>query len=555
MSLLGRSRHRSAKLLQARGRRVQLRLELLEDRCVPSTTYTVNSLFDTSVGVGNAGTLRYVLNLANVNHTGTAASPDLIQFATSGTISVGSLTTAPLPALAANEVAILDATTATGYAGTPLITLDGKQTSGLAYGLIVRGGSSTVKGLDIIHFPGHGIQLDTNGNDTVLSCYVGIDTSGVAAANGGDGISIAGSNNSIGGSAAGAGNIIAFNAQAGVAVTTGTGNAIRDNSIYSNIGQGIVLSPGGNNNQPAPLLGSARTLTPTTVHVSGTLHAAANTTNTIELFGSPSSVPPGQGMILIGSKSVTTDARGNASFLFSSSLPGGPGTSLTATATDANNNTSAFSAPLTPSGSANSVFVTSVYSLLLNRLPDSGASSWISQLDAGGSPAAVVLGIEASVEYLNDQVAALYGRYLNRAPDPAGAQGWLDLLLAGGTFEQVAVGITGSLEFFQQHGGTNEGFVRGLYTLVLGRQPSDSEVNGWLNALNAGASRTDVATGFLYSTEYFMDLVQTDYNLYLLRPAEPAGLNNWVTALQNGATDQEVLASILGSPEGYGKWS
>src|SRR4051812_3344397 len=87
--------------------RFRPRAERLEERCVPSTTYTVNSLLDTNTGVGNAGTLRYVVNLANTNHTGTAAAPDLIQFAAGGgTINVGTATGAPLPALAANEVAV-----------------------------------------------------------------------------------------------------------------------------------------------------------------------------------------------------------------------------------------------------------------------------------------------------------------------------------------------------------------------------------------------------------------------------------------------------------------
>src|SRR5580704_1264493 len=64
--------------------RARLHLEQLEERCMPSatfTTYTVNSLADNDPGgVSTSGTLRHVLDLANANHTGTAASPDLINF-------------------------------------------------------------------------------------------------------------------------------------------------------------------------------------------------------------------------------------------------------------------------------------------------------------------------------------------------------------------------------------------------------------------------------------------------------------------------------------------
>jgi hypothetical protein len=162
---------RSAKF---RRRRIRPGIEILEERSLLSTTYTVTSLLDTNTGVGDAGTLRYVLNQANTNHTGTAASPDLIQFATgSGTIDVNAANGGALPGLASNEVAVIDGTTATGYNGTPIITLDGTLAGPGANGLTISGGWSTVKGLDIVNFAGNGIQLDTLGNDKVQSCYIG----------------------------------------------------------------------------------------------------------------------------------------------------------------------------------------------------------------------------------------------------------------------------------------------------------------------------------------------------------------------------------------------
>ena len=89
----------------------------------------------------------------------------------------------------------------------------------------------------------------------------------------------------------------------------------------------------------------------------------------------------------------------------------------------------------------------------------------------------------------------------------------------------------------------------------LAERPAHGELNGWVNALNAGESRLTVAAGFLTSTEYRTDLVESDYNLYLGRAADSAGLAGWVGLLQAGGTDQAVLAGILGSPEGFGKWS
>lgn len=57
----------------------KLFVEVLEDRIVPST-FTVTNLGDSGTGTGNAGDLRYCINLANQNHT-TSGKPDLIVFA------------------------------------------------------------------------------------------------------------------------------------------------------------------------------------------------------------------------------------------------------------------------------------------------------------------------------------------------------------------------------------------------------------------------------------------------------------------------------------------
>ena len=63
-----------------------------------------------------------------------------------------------------------------------------------------------------MNFAGNGIQLDTNGDDQILSCFIGITTANAAAANGANGIFIDGTaNNTIGGTATGAGNVISGN--------------------------------------------------------------------------------------------------------------------------------------------------------------------------------------------------------------------------------------------------------------------------------------------------------------------------------------------------------
>ena len=137
-------------------------------------------------------------------------------------------------------------------------------------------------------------------HEMVLGNWVGTNFDGVKIPNGLDGISLLQSaGNTIGGTTSGAGNVIAFNTGAGVTVDTGTGNAIRQNSIFANR-QGIVLTNGGNANQPAPTLTAADSF-PGTTMVEGQLSGfAASTTYTIEFFASAPGDPstPGQARVL-----------------------------------------------------------------------------------------------------------------------------------------------------------------------------------------------------------------------------------------------------------------
>jgi hypothetical protein len=199
--------------------------------------------------------------------------------------------------------------------------------------------------------------------------------------------------------------------------------------------------------------------------------------------------------------------------------------------------------------------VANVYQLLLNRIADPTSTAWINALDNGASQASVVLAMESGTEYIQNQVIALYSHYLNRVVDDQGLQYWIGFLQAGGSFEQVAEELTGSQEYFVLKGGTNQGFVTGLYHDVLNRNASDAEIAGWVAVLNGGESRLAVSVAFLTSQEYRTSLVQADYMTLLKRPADDAGLVVWVNALNAGATDQQVLAQIFGSPEGYQLWS
>ena len=149
---------------RARLRR-KFRVELLETRELLSTVFNVTTDDDTPAGAADeVGTLRYAIDQANLLAPNT---PVTINFS----IGTGQQTISllqPLPTLA-NPITI-DGTTQPGYAGKPLIQVDGAQAGAGAIGFSLDDDShnSTIKALEITDFNGGGI-LDDNGNANVFT--------------------------------------------------------------------------------------------------------------------------------------------------------------------------------------------------------------------------------------------------------------------------------------------------------------------------------------------------------------------------------------------------
>ena len=233
------------------------------------------------------------------------------------------------------------------------------------------GGTATDAGNVISGNTANGVEIIFAGatGNVVQGNFIGTDVSGTAdLGNGENGVQIfEASNNTIGGTGVTPGqcdgpcNTIAFNGTPGGAhdgvrlISSGTGNAVRGNAIFSNGGLGIDLDVDGvtandpgdfdtgpNNVQNFPVLSAA--FQGSTI-IEGTLNSTASTAFTIEFFssGSCDASGHGEGEAFLGSTVATTDGSGNASFAvsFPATLP--TGTSISATATDPSGNTSEFS--------------------------------------------------------------------------------------------------------------------------------------------------------------------------------------------------------------------
>ncbi|MCP4896119.1 MAG: phage tail tape measure protein [bacterium] len=97
---------------------------------------------------------------------------------------------------------LIDGTTQPDCGGTPCIEIDGSETVFACNGLTITAGDSTVRGLVINGFNGHGISISERGHNVVESSFIGTDHTGMSERrNSGIGIEIKNSPyNTIGGS-------------------------------------------------------------------------------------------------------------------------------------------------------------------------------------------------------------------------------------------------------------------------------------------------------------------------------------------------------------------
>ncbi|MAE65270.1 MAG: hypothetical protein CMJ18_13445, partial [Phycisphaeraceae bacterium] len=231
---------------------------------------------------------------------------------------------------------------------------------------IISGSDNTIGGTaatagNVISNNFEGIEINTN-NNVVEGNYIGTDPTGLLdrGNRSDDGVEIQGGadDNRIGGTGADEGNIIAFNAGDGVYIASGTGNLVQGNEIHSNTQLGIDLGtngvtgndggdgdPGANDLLNFPVIYSA-TISGGNVTITGEARPNA----VVEFFEADTEATDyGEGRTFIGRNTVSGSTPGTddaTARQFSFVFPVGSliaTDEVTATATDAANNTSEFS--------------------------------------------------------------------------------------------------------------------------------------------------------------------------------------------------------------------
>ena len=146
-----------------------------------------------------------------------------------------------LPALTDMNTTI-DGTSQPGYAGVPLIRIDGSAIGGSVNGLQVNASVVTIKALIVTGFSASGIALYYGSGIAVTGCYIGTD--GTTAFGNGTGIDIDGANNSSIG-APNNGNVISGNSGNGVYMGSGDAATLTGTYYISFYANRIGTNPAG----------------------------------------------------------------------------------------------------------------------------------------------------------------------------------------------------------------------------------------------------------------------------------------------------------------------
>jgi len=225
--------------------------EPLPVRADPFPFFTVTTTAD-----AGPGSLRAAILGANAQ-----AGLDSILFDIPG---AGPHTISPLSALPAlTQPTVIDGTSQPGYAGTPLVEIEGSAAGGVI-GLQLQGGASTVRALAINRFT-TGIDMTVAGGNAVIASRIGTDPGGAVPLPNTTGIRADFSSpfSTIGGVLPNEGNVISGNTGVGLLLLSGghrvvgnrigtdaTGTIDLGNAIYgidTGVGANVIGEPGAGN--------------------------------------------------------------------------------------------------------------------------------------------------------------------------------------------------------------------------------------------------------------------------------------------------------------------
>ncbi len=181
----------------------------------------------TNTNDSGPGSLRQAIQASNSD----VGDPDRIVFDIGGGGPQTIALTSPLPTI--TQPVIIDGTTQQGFAGAPIVEINGAGVGGGSAGFLVNAAGSQIRGLVINRFAGYAIVLQgAAGGSVIQGNYIGTNLAGTAAQSNGGGIALANTPNStIGGPSPLLRNVISGNTNDGIQISGGSQNFVQGNYI------------------------------------------------------------------------------------------------------------------------------------------------------------------------------------------------------------------------------------------------------------------------------------------------------------------------------------
>jgi uncharacterized protein YjiK len=196
------------------------------------------------------------------------------------------------------------------------------------------------------------------------------------------------------------------------------------------------------------------------------------------------------------------------------------------------------------------VLVEALYEAVLRRSPDAvGLAFWVGRIDGGTPPATVAASLARSREGWTRVVQQYYRLALDREGDPAGVAYWTNKLQASKAPDVLLANLFGSPEVLRRADGTSEGYVTYLYGRVLDRAPDPSGLAYWAGKIDLAADpaavRRQVARSVLFSPEGLRRQVHANHQVVCGSPAPAEALPTWVDAFRASRLNPSLLRAAI----------
>jgi uncharacterized repeat protein (TIGR01451 family) len=194
-----------------------------------------------------------------------------------------------------------------------------------------------------------------------------------------------------------------------------------------------------------------------------------------------------------------------------------------------------------------SAVIESLYRTLLGRQGQPAEiQHWVNSGEAFSQIATFFL---QSTEYRTDVINSYYTTFLGRAAEPAGLAGWLAAFRAGWTETQVAESFVALPEYNAKYADPSA-YVESLYTSVLGRDATPSEITIGDQQLSGGTTRGTLAANLFESSEAYLRGINGDYSTFLARVGDAPGTAQWLNLVKQGTLTLAGLeVAFISSPE------